>query len=128
MPSSPQFVGRPDATWPRAGVPDRRHPEKGLLGYEMSFPIIVQYWRSFEQLEAFAKDVDDRILNHWRQYWRRVGTSGCTGIWHEAYLVRADEYEAICGNMPPKCLGKATQLVRIGESSSARSRIRSSMK
>ena len=30
-------------------------PEKGLLAYEMGLPTIVQYWRSFEQLEAFAK-------------------------------------------------------------------------
>ena len=35
------------------------HPDKGLLAYEMGLPTIVQYWRSFEQLEAFAKDKDD---------------------------------------------------------------------
>src|SRR3954470_11404609 len=28
-----------------------KHPEKGLLGFEMGFPTIVQYWRSYEQLE-----------------------------------------------------------------------------
>src|SRR4051794_11471389 len=33
-----------------------KHPEKGLLGYRMGFPLIVQYWRSFEHLEAFARD------------------------------------------------------------------------
>ena len=38
------------------------HPEKGLLGYQMGLPVIVQYWRSFEQLEAFAKDKDDPHL------------------------------------------------------------------
>ena len=32
------------------------HPEKGLLGYQMGLPVIVQYWRSFEHLEAFARD------------------------------------------------------------------------
>src|SRR5438034_10671026 len=32
------------------------HPEKGLLGYQMGLPTIVQYWRSFDHLEAFAKD------------------------------------------------------------------------
>jgi hypothetical protein len=30
------------------------HPEKGLLAYRMGFSTIVQYWRSFEHLEAFA--------------------------------------------------------------------------
>jgi len=37
------------------------HPEKGLLAYEMGFPTIVQYWRSFEHLEAFAKDKDSSL-------------------------------------------------------------------
>jgi hypothetical protein len=31
------------------------HPDKGLLGYQMGLPTIVQYWRSFEHLEAYAK-------------------------------------------------------------------------
>jgi Monooxygenase af470-like len=38
------------------------HPDKGLLAYEMGFPTIVQYWRSFEHLEAFAKNTDDPHL------------------------------------------------------------------
>ena len=37
------------------------HPEKGLLGYEMGLPVIVQYWRSFDQLVAFAKDGTDPL-------------------------------------------------------------------
>ena len=48
-------------------------PDKGLLAYEMGLPTIVQYWRSFEQLEAFARDRDDPHLEVWHQYWRRVG-------------------------------------------------------
>jgi hypothetical protein len=32
------------------------HPDKGLLGYQMGLPTIVQYWRSFDHLEAFAND------------------------------------------------------------------------
>ncbi len=38
-----------------------KKPESGFLGYEMSggmSPIIVQYWKSFEHLEAYAKDRD----------------------------------------------------------------------
>ena len=82
-------------------------PDKGLLGYHMGFPAIVQYWRSFDHLEAFANDADDPHVAVWRNYWKRVGTSSRTGIWHETYLVRAGEYEAIYGNMPPFGLGKA---------------------
>jgi len=101
------------------------HPGKGLLAYEMGFPTIVQYWRSFEHLEAFAKNTDDPHLDAWRNYWRRVGRSGRTGIWHETYLVAAGQYEAVYGNMPPHGLGKAGRLIPIAEASSARDRLRS---
>ena len=98
-------------------------PEKGLLAYEMGIPTIVQYWRSFEHLEAFAKDKDDPHLDVWREYWRRVGRDDRTGIWHETYLVQAGHYEAVYGNMPPHGLGKAGRLVPAHESSSARARL-----
>jgi hypothetical protein len=101
-----------------------KDPEKGLLGYQMGIPTIVQYWRSFDHLEAFAKNQHDPHLQAWRNYWRRVGRSTRTGIWHETFLVRAGEYEAVYGNMPPHGLGKAGQLVPLSESSSARGRIR----
>ena len=100
------------------------HPDKGLLGYQMGLPIIVQYWRSFEHLEAFAKDTSDPHLAAWRNYWRRVGKSSRTGIWHETYLVRAGEYEAVYGNMPPFGLGKAGRLVPLSQSSTARGRLK----
>ena len=99
-------------------------PEKGLLGYQMGLPTIVQYWRSFEHLEAFAKDQDDPHLAAWRNYWKRVGKSTRTGIWHETYLVRAGEYEAIYGNLPVRGLAKASRAVPLAEGSSARQRLR----
>jgi hypothetical protein len=100
------------------------HPDKGLLGYQMGLPVIVQYWRSFDHLEAFAKDMSDPHLEVWRKYWRRVRKSDRTGIWHETYRVRAGEYEAVYGNMPPIGLGKAGTLAPLAGSSTARSRIR----
>ncbi len=99
------------------------HPEKGLLGYEMGLPTIVQYWRSFDHLEAFARDDADPHTAAWRNYWRRVGKDDRTGIWHETYLVRAGEYEAIYGNMRPFGLGKAGTLVPIGSETRARTRL-----
>ena len=100
------------------------HPEKGLLGYQNGYPTIVQYWRSFDHLEAFARDADDPHLEPWRNYFRRVGKSGRTGIWHETYLVRTGEYEAVYGNMPTVGLGKAANLVPVAEASTARLRVR----
>jgi Domain of unknown function (DUF4188) len=84
---------------------------------------IVHYWRSCEHLEAFAKDRDDPHVAVWRQYWKRVGKSGRTGIWHETYLVKAGQYEAAYGNMPPHGLGKAGRLVPAVQSSTARGRL-----
>lgn len=99
------------------------HPEKGLLGYEMGRPI-VQYWRSFDHLEAFAKDASDPHLAAWRNYWKRVGKQNRTGIWHETYLVRAGEYEAVYANIRPFGLAKASRVVPLKGSSSARTRLR----
>jgi Domain of unknown function (DUF4188) len=100
------------------------HPEKGLLAYQLGLPTIVQYWRSFEHLEAFANNTEDPHLDVWRNYWRRVGKSARTGIWHETFLVRAGEYEAIYANMPPYGLGKAGRLVPVAEASSSRERLK----
>src|SRR3954464_4775845 len=37
-------------------------PESGFLGVTFGFPVIVQYWRSFEHLEAYARSHDGK---HW---------------------------------------------------------------
>ncbi len=73
------------------------------------------------------RGTNDPHLDAWRNYWRRVGNDDRTGIWHETFLVRAGEYEAVYGNMPPKGLGKASELIPLAESSSARSWIRSAL-
>jgi hypothetical protein len=102
------------------------HPEKGLLGFQGAglSTTTVQYWRSFEHLERFANDSEDPHLAAWRGYWKRVGRDPRSGIWHETYLVRAGEYEAIYGNMPAHGLGKAAELVPLSADASARKRLR----
>jgi hypothetical protein len=100
------------------------HPDKGLLAYEFGFPTIVQYWRSFEHLEAFAKDQTDPHLAAWRNYWKRVGSDNRSGIWHETYLVRAGEYECVYANMRPFGLAKAGEMVPIKGSTGARTRLK----
>jgi hypothetical protein len=103
-------------------------PEKGLLAYEMGLPTIVQYWRSFDHLEAFANDDSDPHTAAWRNYWKRVGGANRSGIWHETYLVRAGEYEAVYANMPPFGLGRAGRLEPLGKDVSARDRLRARAK
>jgi hypothetical protein len=110
------------------------HPEKGLLGYTMGFPVMVQYWRSFEHLQAFAHSHEaihrDTVRRYYARRLRRtggVGTSGFrpadTGIWHETFLVRSGEYEAIYTDMPVFGLGKAGRLKPAHVSSTARRRL-----
>jgi Domain of unknown function (DUF4188) len=98
------------------------HPEKGLLGYRMGFPVIVHYWRSFEHLEAFARDPGGLHRPTWLDFYRRP-RDGRTGIWHETYLVRAGQYEAIYTDTPVAGLAAAGRAVAMDEHSRARSRL-----
>ena len=102
------------------------HPEKGLLGYDTygGAALTVQYWRSYEHLEAFARDKDDPHLEVWRNYMRRTKGSARTGIWHETYVVRAGEFEAVYANMKPVGLGKAGELASLTDASTSRQRLR----
>ena len=95
------------------------HPEKGLLGYESMGIVNVQYWRSFERLEAFARDDGDPNLAAWRNYWKRVGKDDRAGIWHETFLVRDGEYEAIYGNMHRFGLAAAAEHGKLSKKSTA---------
>lgn len=99
------------------------HPEKGLLGYRASIlpPMFVQYWRSFEDLERFARSADDPHLEPWRQFNRRIGKAGDVGIWHETYRVKTKDIETIYGNMPVVGLASASAVmpVQAGRNSAA---------
>ena len=89
-------------------------PEAGLLSTEGWFgrtTILVQYWRSFEALEAYAVDKGREHLPAWAAFNRAIGSNGEVGIWHETYRIRPGDYECVYNNMPPFGLGKATRLV-----------------
>lgn len=81
-----------------------RRPELGFLGAHTWIgprgPMVVQYWRSVEQLEEFARSASLPHHPAWRAFNRTVGTSGDVGIWHETYVVRAGDWESVYGNMP----------------------------
>jgi len=100
-------------------------PDSGFLGHIFGFTAIVQYWRSFEHLEAYARSQDQKHWPAWVDFNKRVGGSrGDVGIWHETYRVRSGEYETIYSGMPPIGLGTAGTLVPIGaKRESARERI-----
>jgi hypothetical protein len=85
---------------------------------------LVQYWRSFEQLEHFARDPSANHLDAWKRFNRAVGADGSVGIWHETYVVQAGQYECFYGNMPKKGLALAGAHVRaVGAKETAKRRI-----
>lgn len=87
-------------------------PDSGFLGHIFGSKVIVQYWRSFDQLEAYARSRDNQHWPAWVAFNKKLGDSrGDVGIWHETYQVRAGEYEAIYSGMPPFGLGSVGQLV-----------------
>ena len=102
-----------------------RNPESGFLGHIMGFKVIVQYWRSFEHLEAYARSPSQSHWPAWVEFNKRLGKSrGDVGIWHETYLVRAGEYECTYSGMPPFGLAKASQTFDVaGKLDSARGRL-----
>jgi len=105
-----------------------RFPEKGLLHSRVYWSgrtlLLVQYWRSFEHLEKFARNPNDPHLPAWRRYNQRVGKSGVVGVFHETYLVQPDRIDAIYANMPAFGLGAATQIVPVSAGSeTARRRV-----
>ena len=87
----------------------------GLLHARTHFGLrnvmVVQYWRSFEHLEAYARNKDAEHFPNWVRFNKEVGSNGDVGIWHETYRVRAGEYESVYNNMPAYGLGRAGSLV-----------------
>ena len=90
-----------------------RHPELGFVHAEMWFSrttIMVQYWRSMEQLLAYAKSKTSEHLPAWQTFNKAVGTDGSVGIWHETYGASPGSFENVYVNMPEFGLGKAGTL------------------
>lgn len=104
------------------------HPEKGFLHAEFYWnftgPVTIQYWRSFEDLENFARNPSDPHIGPWKKFNQAIGTSGVVGIWHETYLVEPNQSEVFYGNMPKFGLGAAMEHIEAtGRRETARLRL-----
>jgi hypothetical protein len=89
-------------------------PEAGLLGFHITgglSPVVIQYWKSFEHLEAYAKDRNGQHYPAWKAFNKKIRSNGDVGIWHETYRVKAGEYECVYNNMPRFGFGKVGDLV-----------------
>ncbi len=106
---------RTAAAMPRMIAELKRDPSLGLLHAEFVLywrgVAVVQYWRSFEQLHAYAHAKNAAHLPAWAEFNRRIGGGGSVGVWHETYLVSAGQYEAIYANMPRFGLASAARHV-----------------
>jgi hypothetical protein len=104
----------------------KKDPASGFLHATFAFsqigPLVIQYWRSFEDLERFARDPGSKHLPAWKRFNQAIAGSGEVGIWHETYRVRAGEYESIYGNMPRVGLGEAGDHGPLGSTSTAAKR------
>ncbi len=106
-------------------------PSQGLLGYtrhgEAGNGVLVQYWRSFEALEAYSRNPGARHAPVWRA-WNRLAAEdrSAAGIWHETFKVNAGSYEAIYQNTPVMGLQKAGRPITVSEAKdTARARLSS---
>lgn len=103
-----------------------RHPEIGCLHIEnfgVKNNLSVQYWRSAEHLDRFARSNDWSHLEAWRQFNRLISDSGDLGIWHETYKVAAGQYETVYGNATRFGLAAAGRHVPADKRSTAARRL-----
>lgn len=102
-----------------------QHPDAGLLQWHNAWingPAVVQYWRSFAQLDRFARATGQPHLPTWKWFNHAVGASGDVGIWHETYKVHAGEYECVYVNMPRSRLAAAGVHAPIGSTGQSAAR------
>ena len=96
----------------------------GCLSMENWFgrtTISLQYWKSFEELEAYSQA--NRHMKAWREY----ASNKSVGVWHETYEIKS--HEAVYVAMPSFGLGKAIGTVCAkGAMKTARKRLETSLK
>ena len=73
--------------------------------------LVVQYWRSAEELGAYARNPKLAHAPAWGEFNKRAAAGGDVGIFHETYVVPGDRIESLYGNMVPFGLGKAHGVV-----------------
>ena len=66
-------------------------PSLGLLARPSTYMsgrvfLLVQYWRSFEDLERFARAPQGSHLPAWRDFNRKIRDNGSVGIFHEGVV------------------------------------------
>jgi len=104
------------------------NPELGFISQESWFgrtTLMVQYWKSFEHLEAYAKNRNGTHLPEWVKFNKKIGNNGDVGIWHETYLIKKGCHESVYNNMPQFGLAKVGKHLSLSQKAqTARSRLK----
>jgi Domain of unknown function (DUF4188) len=109
------------------------HPERGFLAghvYRAGRTLVaVQYWESFDALDAWARDHRLPHRKPWQRYLREARNDGAMGLWHETYLASPGNWEGVYLNMPPWGLAAGVEAVEMqATKGSARERLREQRK
>jgi hypothetical protein len=106
-----------------------KSPELGFLSARTEMAgrtiTVIQYWKSFEALEAYAANAERKHRPAWTAFYKRATSgTGAVGIYHETYVVRPGEVESLYVDMPEGFgLGGAVGTRTVGNrSESARER------
>lgn len=92
-------------------------PDLGLLSFEVfragrTF-LVVQYWRDFAALDAWARSADDLHLPAWKAFNRAARRSDAAGVFHETFVIGPAQVETVYVDMPVMGLARATRHVPI---------------
>src|SRR3954451_19570592 len=94
--------------------------DTGLLGAQkLAFGrllLVVQYWRSPQELGAYARDSMMLHAPAWGAFNKDSAAGGDVGVFHETYVVPCSGIETLYGNMTPVGLAAATRWIARGSS------------
>ncbi len=91
----------------------KNQPETGFLHAEIWYSrtsIMLQYWRSIEELNAYLQNTQSTDLPAWSTFSQADNSDGVVGVWQEAYIASPGRYDTIYVNMPPFGLGAVAAL------------------
>lgn len=98
------------AAMPRM-LAELKHADAGLLNAHTLWSgrtfVVVQYWRSAEELGAYARNPKMQHAPAWGAFNKAAASTGDVGIFHETYIVPSERVESLYGNIAPFGLAKA---------------------
>lgn len=76
-------------------------------------PTVIQYWRSAEHLERWARDKNKSHMPAWAAFYRSASAAnGAVGIWHETFVTRPGDRETLYAHTPRFGFAKAASEFR----------------